>query len=63
MSALMIVAIAVEAARLLDPLLKAYYWTVAGTAVLIGTFLMVRCAWRVERKIPEIIEALKRGAG
>ncbi len=58
-----LVVFIVALAEFLDPVLKAYYWVVTGTTVSIGTILLVRCAWRMERKAGELVEGLKRRAG
>ncbi len=58
-----LIVFAVALADFFDPILKAYYWVVAGSTVLIGTVLVVRCAWRMERKAGELIEAVKRRTG
>ncbi len=62
MQTITIIIFLVSIADFLDPVLKAYYWVVAGTAVPIGTILLVRCAWRAEKWLRAIAIAMEKRA-
>lgn len=51
MAELPIIVLVVALAQFIGPVLKAYYWIGAGTTVIIVGWLMVRWAWRMERRL------------
>ena len=54
-------AFMVALARFLDPVLKAYYWIGAGTTVIVVGILMIRWAWRMERRVDLYLAEGRKG--
>jgi len=63
MASLSFIAFMVALAQFVDPVLKAYYWIVGGTTVLIASILIVRCAWRAEALFRRFVEHVEKSAG
>lgn len=51
----------VALAQFLDPVLKAYYWVVVGTTVIVVGVLMIRWAWRMEVKLDRYLTGGRKG--